>query len=89
MVTKILRKKREFDPRELRREQNSTRDKQKIVARALCKHNLQALSERVDLPKNLKRAIELASEPGASGWLTARPLTTHETVLTRVSLGMR
>ena len=61
MVTKILRKEREFDPRELRREQNSTRDKQKIVVRALCKHNLQALSERVDLPKNLKRAIELAS----------------------------
>ena len=50
--------------------------------------NSEALQLKEGLPASLQRSMELASQKGASNWLSARPLEKYGFVLHKVHLGM-
>ena len=64
----------------------NARDQQKQIKSSLkgtqrADQSSEAADLKLRLPLNLQRAVDLASEKGASGWVTALPLLSHGLVL--------
>ena len=75
----ILDQKIDFDPNEMAILQKGIRQEQQKQAEIEYETKLKSIEESA--PYNIKFAIKLAREKGASSWVTARPLHQHSTVL--------
>ena len=79
LVRLIKRQEFDFDPRELSEEVQKLRADVDKEADARFKEKLGMILEAA--PPELKKAVEAASEKGASSWVTAMPNYDHGTVL--------
>ena len=79
LVSLILEQKTAFNARATKKRQIAIRKEQGKRAEEAFAASLENLTKRV--PRTLLLPIKLASEKGASSWLTARPLSAHGTVL--------
>ena len=79
-LTDLIRKqKTSFDPTSLKTLQQETRSRLRKEADERARAELEKIERNAS--ENLKLAIKIACEKGASCWLTARPLEAHSTIL--------
>jgi hypothetical protein len=79
LTSLVLKQEQFFDPTEMLSEQKAIKKKQKKTADEYYKKVIAEIAQKAS--PNLKRAITLARGKGASSWVTAKPLYSHETIL--------
>jgi hypothetical protein len=80
LVRLILKQEDSFDPLSLKDEQKIIKKMQEAERDTIQEIRIEQIQNKESSPE-LKRAIEIARQKGASSWVTAMPTEEHETVL--------